>query len=43
MLAQWCEEVSLPVSIITLSGASENANLAQTGVARISYRPVLYR
>lgn len=43
MMAQWCEEVSPPVNIIALPGVSEYANLAQIGVARISYGPVLYR
>lgn len=43
MIAQLCEQVSLPVNIIALPGAPENAELAKAGVARISYGPVPYK
>ncbi|MEO0569347.1 MAG: isocitrate lyase/phosphoenolpyruvate mutase family protein [Pseudomonadota bacterium] len=43
MIATLCETSSLPVNIIALPGAPANADLADAGVARISYGPVPYR
>ncbi|MEL6170830.1 MAG: isocitrate lyase/phosphoenolpyruvate mutase family protein [Pseudomonadota bacterium] len=43
MVATLCETSSLPVNIIALPGAPANADLADAGVARISYGPVPYR
>ncbi len=43
MIAELCGRVALPVNIIALPGAPDNAALANAGVARISYGPVPYR
>lgn len=43
LIGQLCAEVALPVNIIALPGAPENARLAELGVARISYGPVPYK
>lgn len=43
MISELCAKASLPVNIIALPGAPENPELAQAGVARISYGPVPYR
>ena len=43
MIAELCDRVSLPVNIIALPGAPANNELANAGVARISYGPVPYK
>lgn len=43
MIETLCSKVALPVNIIALPGAPENARLAELGVARISYGPVPYK
>ncbi|WP_166417295.1 isocitrate lyase/PEP mutase family protein [Cochlodiniinecator piscidefendens] len=43
MIERLCSAIELPVNIIALPGAPENARLAELGVARISYGPVPYR
>lgn len=43
LIGRLCAKVALPVNIIALPGAPENARLAELGVARISYGPVPYK
>lgn len=43
MIAELCDTVSLPVNMITLPGTPPPAKLAELGVARISYGPMVYR
>ena len=40
LIAQLCERVSLPINIIRLPGAPSTKELADAGVARISYGPI---
>ena len=42
LIRELCDRVALPVNIIALPGAPDNAELARAGVARISYGPVPY-
>lgn len=43
MIAKICQDVDLPVNVMRLPGMVSNAELAQLGVARISYGPAPWR
>lgn len=43
LISELCADVALPVNIIALPGAPSNQELADLGVARISYGPVAYK
>lgn len=42
MLRRLCEESPIPVNFMTYPGCPSNAEVAATGVARISYGPFPY-
>ncbi len=42
LIKKLCEKSPLPVNIIAIPGAPSNQELAEAGVARISYGPIPY-